>query len=267
VTGEPLALSSAVSSLGLADITDATYQIGGAHLAAAQIFALVVGVLPASALAAVAGATLGIAAGFVLSSATLFVGAVITFLLSRSLFRPFVERWLSKRVRVASLDAALCRHGWRIVCLIRLSPVAPFTATSYLLGLSKVSLRDYLLGTLASLPALFGYVVMGDLTARGVRSAVAENWMAGGILLAGVAATALLTAMIGRTLADVLKTSTLASETLPDSRGKPRPVPGAGMTMARRWPFPLPRRKPQFHLRGNSEIKIEQGEDLPPVVK
>ena len=34
----------------------------------------------------------------------------------------------------------------------------PFVATSYLLGLSAISLRDYMLGILAALPALLGYV-------------------------------------------------------------------------------------------------------------
>jgi hypothetical protein len=38
----------------------------------------------------------------------------------------------------------------------------PFVATSYLLGLSAISLRDYMLGTLAALPALLGYVSLGS---------------------------------------------------------------------------------------------------------
>ena len=39
----------------------------------------------------------------------------------------------------------------------------PFSATSLALGLSAVSLRDYAIGTLASLPALCGYVFIGTL--------------------------------------------------------------------------------------------------------
>ena len=41
----------------------------------------------------------------------------------------------------------------------------PFVATSYLLGLSAISLRDYMLGTLAALPALLGYVSLGPALA------------------------------------------------------------------------------------------------------
>ena len=44
----------------------------------------------------------------------------------------------------------------------------PFVATSYLLGLSAISLRDYMLGTLAALPALLGYVSLGAFSRAGV---------------------------------------------------------------------------------------------------
>jgi uncharacterized membrane protein YdjX (TVP38/TMEM64 family) len=43
----------------------------------------------------------------------------------------------------------------------------PFAATSYMLGLSSIGLRDYAVGTLASLPALCGYVFIGTLADAG----------------------------------------------------------------------------------------------------
>ena len=60
-------------------------------------------------------------------------------------------------------------------------------------------MRDYLLGTLASLPALLGYVVLGHLTDVGL-SAAAQGasllrWTTLGI---GLLATALLTVRISR---------------------------------------------------------------------
>ena len=69
-------------------------------------------VLPASALAIAAAAALGVGLGFALSSATLLVGATITFLLSRSLFRPLIKRWVGgmrprRRVRRGSRTAGL----------------------------------------------------------------------------------------------------------------------------------------------------------------
>jgi len=52
--------------------------------------------------------------------------------------------------------------------------------------------------------------VIGALAARGVRSAVAQNWMGGAFLVVGVVATALLTAKIGGIIANALKVTTAA---------------------------------------------------------
>jgi uncharacterized membrane protein YdjX (TVP38/TMEM64 family) len=62
-----------------------------------------------------------------------------------------------------NLDARIARDGWKLVWLLRVSPIMPFSATSIALGLSAVGLRDYAIGTLASLPALCGYVFIGTL--------------------------------------------------------------------------------------------------------
>ena len=65
------------------------------------------------------------------------------------------------------MEQALARDGWKLVCLIRISPVMPFAVTSYALGLSSVRFRAYVLGTLASLPPLLAYVLAGRLAGLG----------------------------------------------------------------------------------------------------
>ena len=71
----------------------------------------------------------------------------------------------------------------------------PFAITSYALGLTEISGRDYLLGTLASLPALAGYVSLGALAHYGLRTANgtlqlgAFGWA---LLAVGILATGLL---------------------------------------------------------------------------
>jgi uncharacterized membrane protein YdjX (TVP38/TMEM64 family) len=106
--------------------------------------------------------------GFLVSAATTMIGADLAFLLSRSLFRPLIAKFLSRHLKLRNLDDLIKEDGWKLVCLLRVSPVMPFSATSYMLGLSKIEQRDYILGTLASLPALFGYVAMGALTDAGL---------------------------------------------------------------------------------------------------
>ena len=86
-----------------------------------------------------------------------------------------------------------------MVCLLRFSPVMPFSATSYMLGLSSIDLRSYIVGTLAALPALFGYVLIGTLADAGLSA-----WMSGAgplrwILLGiGGVATLVLTVRLGQ---------------------------------------------------------------------
>jgi uncharacterized membrane protein YdjX (TVP38/TMEM64 family) len=101
-------------------------------------------------------------------------------------------------------DAALGRDGWRLVCPPRASPLTPFGATSYLLGLSAVSLRDYMLGTLAALPALLGYVSLGALARAGLLASTgAARPFQWALLAAGFAAAALTVAHVRALVAKV----------------------------------------------------------------
>ncbi|CAI3937337.1 TVP38/TMEM64 family (TVP38) (PUBMED:20889782) [Commensalibacter communis] len=128
-----------------------------------QIIIALCGVLPASSAAIGSGMLYGIWKGFILSAVATLIGAFISFYLSRSIFRLHIEKMLKRSVRMKKLDHLLHLEGWKLVCLLRISPIMPFALTSYALGLTSISLRSYLIGTLASLPALLGYVVMGHI--------------------------------------------------------------------------------------------------------
>lgn len=171
-----------------------------------QVAVAVSGALPASLLGMAAGAVYGVGLGFALSAAGTLAGAWIAFRLARSLFRGRIERALADRPRLRSLDARLGRETWRLVCLLRASPVMPFAVTSYTLGLSSVSAAAYMLGSLAAMPALLGYVVLGSIAGAGLRAgqdgAGAFRW---GVLAVGFAATALLTARVGRLVKAALR--------------------------------------------------------------
>jgi len=172
---------------------------GWLGLVVLQIVVAVSGVLPASLAGIAAGTLYGPWIGFGLAAAGTFLGAMVSFWFSRSLFRPWVVRLLRRRPQAQGFDAALGRDGWKLVCLLRVSPVMPFVATSYALGLSSVSWRDYTGGTLAALPALFGYVMLGTFAKASLAAAYGDalrlHWVLFG---AGSVATIVLTAYIGR---------------------------------------------------------------------
>ena len=83
-----------------------------------------VGVVPASLLGIAAGGVYGVVLGFLLAAAGTLIGGWLAFKLARSLLRPWVERMLARRGpgRMARLDEAVTRDGWRFVCLLRISP-------------------------------------------------------------------------------------------------------------------------------------------------
>ena len=178
---------------------------GGLLFAAVQVLVAVSGVLPASLLGVAAGALYGLPAEFALSGASTLGGALLAFALSRSAFRPAVTRFMAGRSRLRRLDELIARDGWRFACLLRASPVMPFAITSYALGLSSIRLRDYCIGTLAAMPALFGYVLLGALAGSGVAAWSSSNPFAGWLLAVGAVATLALTLRVGQLVARVVR--------------------------------------------------------------
>lgn len=161
-----------------------------------------IGILPASLLGIAAGAVYGIAAGFFTSAIGILAGALIAFGLSRSYARPLIAGLLGRRKKLAAFDAALTTQSWRMVALLRISPVMPFSLTSYALGLSGITRTDYIIGTLACLPALAGYVTIGALGGSTLSSHGDLHIL---ILSLGAAATLALTIQLSRATAKALK--------------------------------------------------------------
>lgn len=193
--------SASMAAWHLADFMpafDPSSRFGWLIFALAQIIVALSGVLPASMLGIMAGTLYGVWYGFALAAISTLLGAIGAFALSRSLFRTVIERMLARQPRIRAINTAVSRDAWRTVCLMRISPVMPFAATSYLLGLTHISFRAYTVGTLACLPALFGYVLIGHFTHTGLgylsRDVSLFSWL---LLGAGMAATVALTLRLG----------------------------------------------------------------------
>ncbi|CAM3166012.1 TVP38/TMEM64 family protein [Komagataeibacter xylinus] len=171
-----------------------------------QIIVALCGILPASATAMGIGAAYGIVDGFFLAAPATMIGALISFGLSRTFLRGFIHRILRKSAKLDKLDQVLSAEGWKIACLFRLSPIMPFSITSYALGMSALSLRAYVIGTLASLPALLGYITMGALTVQGFSSATdaSVSWVHTAILVMGGIGTVVLVWHLSRVISRIL---------------------------------------------------------------
>ena len=163
--------------------------------------------LPGSILTLGAGAVFGLAKGVVVCSIGATLGATAAFLVGRHLLRERVAARIGDDPRLAAIDEAVATEGWKIVGLLRLSPVFPFNLLNYAFGLTRVCLRDYVLASwIGMIPGTITYVYLGSLAGDlanlgGERSRTSAEWALYGLgLLATLAATALVTKAARRSL-------------------------------------------------------------------
>jgi hypothetical protein len=102
--------------------------------------------------------------GSVIVSIASTIAAVIAFLTARYLARVWIEKSLGgKGSKFRILDNALNQDGFRIVLLIRSSPLHPYGICNYLLGLTSVTGRDYTIASFfGMLPATVMEVYLGS---------------------------------------------------------------------------------------------------------
>src|SRR5437868_7515160 len=113
------------------------------------------------------------------------IAAVVAFLVGRHLLLERIKRHCTHRGTPAAIDKALRSEGWRAVTLLRLSPVIPFAVKNYLFGVSRVRMRDYLVGTfLGKLPGAVIFTALGTTGRAAMDLPPGERWVLIGVGLA-----------------------------------------------------------------------------------
>jgi uncharacterized membrane protein YdjX (TVP38/TMEM64 family) len=194
----------------LAEWIEGAGLVGAVVYAATYVVATVL-LLPASLLTLGAGFAYGPLAGTLLVSPVSVTAATIAFLLGRTVARGWIAARVGRDPRFAAVDSAIEREGLKIVVLLRLSPVLPFGLLNYALGLTRVRLRDYVLGSFVGmLPATFLYVYLGSLvtTAASLGSSAATAGRGQQMIYwSGLAATVLVTVFVTRLARRALSTA------------------------------------------------------------
>ena len=88
-------------------------------------------------------------------------GATMAFILAKSLVRDAVASLKTKYPTFDTIDKVVEIYGLRVTFLLRLSPAIPFNAVNYLMGLTSVSLRDYVMACAGMLPGTIAYCFIG----------------------------------------------------------------------------------------------------------
>lgn len=176
---------------------------------------LTVALVPNSFLTIASGALFGLFWGTVYSFAASVLGAGAAFLTSRYLVRDRLARRVIADPRFQRVDRAICRDGLRVMLLIRLSPVFPFSLLNYALGLSRVRLRDYMLGSVSMLPGIALYVypgmVAGKVIALGVGRTEPRDANYYFTLVAGLLVTILSVVLLTRVARRALREETASA--------------------------------------------------------
>ncbi len=155
--------------------------------------------LPASWPQMIAGFLFGPVLGFLVASAASTLCSTAAFMLTRTRLRSVIASRLGGDVRFHSIDRAIGEGGVQLVAILRLSPLSPYNVVTYALGLTRVPLSHYVLGTaLGSIPPLLLYTYLGstvsDLSRLLDGSAAAESgWVTSVALVTTLVATALVT--------------------------------------------------------------------------
>ena len=169
----------------------------------------VVALIPASLLTIAAGAVFGLVRGVLLALAGATLGSALAFLLGRYALRDLVARRLETMPRFAAVERAVSRDGRRIVFLLRLSPVVPFSFLNYALGLTTISLADFVTASAGTIPGAIVYAYGGKVTGEALALAgqaqVPKNASYYVVLLGGLVATVAATMVVTRTARRALR--------------------------------------------------------------
>jgi len=167
------------------------------------------------------GAIYGPWIGTAVVSPASVLGATFAFLLGRSVFRSSIEQKMGDNPKFSALTTAVEKEGLKIITLVRLSPIFPFSIVNYAFGLTRAKLSHYVLGSFVGmLPGTLMYVYLGaavgDITklASGELgdTGAAGLWMKYGGLAATIVVTIFVTKAAKRALAEAAPNAVAVQE-------------------------------------------------------
>ncbi|KAF9603539.1 hypothetical protein IFM89_037020 [Coptis chinensis] len=166
--------------------------------------------IPAIPLTMSAGVLFGTYTGTIIVSISGTVAATLAFLIARYFARERILKMVEGNKKFLAIDKAIGENGFRVVTLLRLSPLLPFSLGNYLYGLTSVKFLPYVLGSwLGMLPGTWAYVSAGAF-GRAIIQEESDAGLVGGNgqLLTfglGLLATGLAAAYVTRLANDAVK--------------------------------------------------------------
>lgn len=180
---------------------------GPVILVAAYVAATIV-LIPSTALTLAAGYLFGPGYGTALVSLAGTIGASLAFLIVRYLAQPYAKAKLQDYPKLESIEKQVSAEGVKLVLLLRLAPLVPFTVLNYALGVTDIAFLPYISATwIGKLPGVFSSVYVGS-TGRSIDAATTTgggiNKVSFALNAVGVVASILVTKLLADKASAVL---------------------------------------------------------------
>jgi len=118
--------------------------------------------IPATPLTLTSGYLFGLTEGTLVVLAAGTISAMIGFVIGKTFLRGWVETVLEENPQFRKLDNAIGAEGFKLLVLVRLSPIFPFALLNYTYGASSIRFPTFVAGTLLGFtPSTLGYVYTG----------------------------------------------------------------------------------------------------------
>ena len=120
-------------------------------------------ILPASWLSIAAGYLYGTYLGSLIVFISAFIGASISFFISKRFLSKKVLDMINKYPKLSLLENIIQKGGLKLIVLTRLSPLFPFSILNYFYGLNNITYKDFSISLMCIIPGTFLYCSVGSL--------------------------------------------------------------------------------------------------------
>ncbi len=148
------------------------------------------------------------------------LGAALAFLVARYLLREKIKQAMDKRPKFKAVDEAVTEGGWKIVLLLRLSPLVPFNLQNYFFGVTEIKFWEYVAATFAGIiPGVILYLYLGAIggALTGDSEFGAPQWIFLGV---GLVATIAMAVLVTRKAKQKLEEAGVGKEAKPKGEAK-----------------------------------------------
>lgn len=119
---------------------------------------------PGTPLTLLSGSLFGNFVGTIIAIIGNTLGATLAFSVSRYLLRDYVQnKFISNNKLIKKYETRLETKPMATVMLLRIIPIFPFNALNFLLGISNIPIKKYIIGSfIGMIPGTFMFVYFGE---------------------------------------------------------------------------------------------------------